>query len=321
MNKKYVVVPIVDKVVSTMVVLVLAVAGLLVSPGAATAGVAIPQSSRDGRWILGPEPSSLHGRTFVGTSKDCRGGRYTWRDLPASPVTGVTYSGRLSTFRARYEGNVRVCEATTIDYSYKFWFEGGDSGARQYLRLELADVDTGISAWYRHRVGDREPVCRTTQTVDRSFYDRLSLDPTSDRRIFTVQFTSLSFCFDGSRVWFQDDAQPRLYIGGNFSNYLQGACAGAPRTAVDRRLSSIYITCNAVFSNRTVQTFVPRADFDSGAGSEFTIIPNLNAGAALGTRGSVALPPPADPSKFYTLRLYANGCYEFSGVGDARQYC
>lgn len=136
-----------------------------------------------------------------------------------------------------------------------------------------------------------------------------------------MQFTSLNYCFNGTQVWFRDTPEQRLYIGSDFRRTLQGACAGVARSDTDRRLSNVYITCNAIFSNKVPLSRQPRAYVDPGTSSQFTIPGYLNAGLSLGSTGFVAFQAGADQTRFYTLRLYANGCYQVSGVGDAQQYC
>ena len=159
--------------------------------------------------------------------------------------------------------------------------------------------------------------CASYKTVNRSFKDIYS----ADRRIFTVQWTNLHVCYNGTHVYLTQDPQFRVYIAGQFAGSLQGACAGVSRSATDptntARQSSVFITCNAVFSNKGIGTYWPKSEIDVNNNSDFIIPAQLNAGLNLGTLGSVGGAfGGADQSRFYTLRLYANGRYEVSGVGN-----
>lgn len=135
---------------------------------------------------------------------------------------------------------------------------------------------------------------------------------------FRVSFTNLSFCYNGANAWFRDEPQYRIYIGSSLSPTLQGACAGVSRTAIDpnnaNQLSSVFITCNAIFSNRDAAIRM-RSDVDTDGNSRFTLPGSLNAGINLGPLGFVATPPVADQIRYFTMRITANGCYTISGVG------
>ena len=159
--------------------------------------------------------------------------------------------------------------------------------------------------------------CVSYKTVNRSFKDIYS----ADQRIFTVQWTNLHVCFNGTHVYLTQDPQFRVYIAGPFSGSLQGACAGVSRSGTDptntARQSSIFITCNAVFSNKGFGTYWPKSEIDVNNNSAFFIPAQLNAGLNLGSFGSVGGAfGGADQARFYTLRIYASGRYEVSGVGN-----
>lgn len=159
--------------------------------------------------------------------------------------------------------------------------------------------------------------CVSYRTVNRSFKDIYS----NDARIFTVQWTNLHVCYNGTNVYLTQDPQFRVYIAGPFSGSLQGACAGVSRSATDptntAKQSSIFITCNAVFSNKGVGTYWPKSEIDVNNNSDFTIPAFLNAGFNFGTIGFFGGGVGgADQARFYTLRIYANGRYEVSGVGN-----
>jgi hypothetical protein len=159
--------------------------------------------------------------------------------------------------------------------------------------------------------------CVSYRTVNRSFKDLYS----ADQRIFTVQWTNLHVCYNGTNVYLTQDPQFRVYIAGPFSGSLQGACAGVSRSATDptntAKQSSIFITCNAVFSNKGLGTYWPKSEIDVNNNSDFIIPAFLNAGINLGTFGFLGGGiGGADQARFYTLRIYANGQYEVSGVGN-----
>lgn len=164
--------------------------------------------------------------------------------------------------------------------------------------------------------------CATLSTVEQSFGGIWNNLPYP--RLFTVQFTRLSVCWDGAYVWFKDTPEYRLTVDGNFTSTLVGACAGNARSAVDpnnaNKLTSIFITCQAVFSNRQPATFFATPDGATGPGGDFTIPGFLNAGVAF-PGGFVATPPPADQYRYYTIQILSNGCYTVSGVANTTVRC
>lgn len=143
--------------------------------------------------------------------------------------------------------------------------------------------------------------------------------------VFRVQFTNLNFCYNGASVWFRDEPQWRVYVASTLSAGLQGACAGTSKSATDpanaNQLQSVFITCQAVFSNkqrRPIENIT--STVDRGTASRFRIPGLLNAGIAL-PNGFVSTPPAADQFRYYTIRITADGCYTVSGVGTTARTC
>lgn len=91
------------------------------------------------------------------------------------------------------------------------------------------------------------------------------------------------------------------------------------KTDTGTRLPSVYVTCNAVMSNRSYRPLHPWSEVNPSV--QFTLPGYVNAGVNLGTSGFVATTPPADQARFYTMTINARGCYAVSGVGDAGTRC
>lgn len=307
-----------------LLALLLAIVGSVLVVTPAQAAVTIPQSELNGAWFYrfcdygrGDCASFLQNSRFIEHGgKDCRGGRIAHTQVPVNPTSGVTYRGNLSTFRnGEVVNGRRVCEARSIPYEYTFTY----SPDRSYVWIEVYEVGLPTTTTYRHEVGDRRAICRN-DSVTRQFESQLQ-PPLPTAVMFSIQFTSLSYCFDGSRVWFQDDPEQRVIVAGDFTSSLQGACIGVSRTAAERRLTNVYVTCNAGFSHRYGRDRTVTARNDANGASRFVLPLNLNIGFNLGTAGFIGAGPTPDQMRYYTLRLYSNGCYGVSGVGDTRQYC
>ncbi len=284
------------------------------------AATSIPQSELNGAWYLNfcnegatGCVSMLTNTTYISHAKDCNGNRVVYQGLPTNPVENQFYYGT-ATAAFGVNGSC-VSYLTTKNFRYKFWRQGTD-----YRWVEIYEVGSQYTSLWRHRIGSTIPTVCIQPTVNRTFAGSRDAIPLT--KVFTLSFTNLNYCYNGSQVWFQDNPEARLYVDSTLATTLQGACAGSSKTDTNNKLSSIYMTCNAVFSNKGPRPIYAYAVGDSSSGpSAFTIPGYLNATLNLGSAGSIGTSPPADQYRYYTLRIYNDGCYNVSGVNDNRKYC
>lgn len=192
---------------------------------------------------------------------------------------------------------------------------------RSLLASLLAAVAAVVGVVVPSTAAQAAPVfgCHFDRTVQRTFDD--FYNGTGEPKLFTVQFTNLDYCFNGQQVYWYDNPQFRIYIDGRYATQLQGACAGVSKSDTNVRLTSVYVTCNAVFSNKGWGTYPASARGAINDSSKFTIPALLNAGVNLGALGFVGSPGVADISRYFTLRVGNTGCWSMSGIGNPTTYC
>ena len=174
-------------------------------------------------------------------------------------------------------------------------------------------------------------ICRTGKVVEEKFNDVSAYfpAPSSTPHAYTVQFSRLNYCYDGNHVWFTDTPQFKVWISGNafpgnpylarYSTVIQGACTGVNRTDTDPtntgKRTSIFVSCDAIFSNKQERSISFKAARDINGGSTWQLQPYWNVGVNLGA-GSTSNNPTTDTPRRYTLQLTANNTYTVSGIGN-----
>ena len=249
-----------------------------------------------------------------------------WGSWPWNSVNFVgsnaylpNYCGKTHAFRSirkvgvnRYVGEVAKAVQSTCPPTTVSW-EAVDLTIAA-SGTEMLAKTAGSASTYIRKGGLQK--CPSVGSVTKQFNNSL-LETGS---IFSVQFNNLNYCYDYRNVWFRDAPHYRIYIASSRSWVLQGTCNGASKTDTGLKLPSIIVTCNATFSNKGSTPYTPMAVGDTTGASRFNINSFLNFGFAF-ANGFIATAAPADVSRYFTLRLYADGCYNVSGIGDNTLTC
>lgn len=153
-----------------------------------------------------------------GSSGQHVGSRWS-RTVPAAGSLNFGYNDQI--------GATRSWDDNTGSFVARFTVWRDCGGGR---RVSLADVVSQARAAGLGERGVDEALaspcsvqkCTVTPlTVERSFSAYVDALPVA-RRVFTVQFTNVRYCYDGTKVWFVDNPQFRLYVDGGLSATLQG---------------------------------------------------------------------------------------------------
>jgi hypothetical protein len=255
-----------------------------------------------------------------------------WRGFPWNPVTFVGSSGYLPGNCGPRKVYQNLSKAGENHWTGQMATVAGSDGTcitdSAWFPVDILIVNNGtelrthVSAnppfdWGFQRIGPLVQRCPSLQTKTVRFLNYLD----GNRGAFSVSFTNLNYCYDWKNVWFRDNPQYRIYVGAAYSSGLQGACNGASKTDTNVRLPSIYVTCNAAFSRKSGSALRLKAEGDRDGSSVFDLPMYLNAGVNFGPFGFLATAVPADQVRYYTLRLYANGCYNVSGIGNSASTC
>lgn len=181
----------------------------------------------------------------------------------------------------------------------------------------LAVASNGGTMWFNRSAVPHVPECRSGKVVEEKF----DIDGFSPVHAYTVQFSSLNYCYDGINVWFKGDPHPPVvWRTSGVSRYVNGNCVGGlDKTANEVKQPTIRVTCNAVFSNVYSGDFNFKAQRDINGTSRWTLPGNFN-GALTFTVGPVsgtwATNPTVQATRRYTLLITADNTYTFSGIGN-----
>ncbi|MEM8529307.1 MAG: hypothetical protein AAGF95_00610 [Chloroflexota bacterium] len=172
--------------------------------------------------------------------------------------------------------------------------------------------------------------CKYNKTVNTQFYYGNLVGPIglSNTHAFTIQFTNLNYCYNGQTIEWVSRPEARAYIknespipgGANWYNIISMTCAEKFDFPGNGNQPSIYITCELGMANNSwynLNGFYSERAIDASSDFNIPVRLNWNLMATFSPPSvGVSSERLGDQSRFYTLRINANGYAGLSGVGN-----